>query len=326
MFAHVSVGTTMNRTHTQFTRRLLAVGLFLAAGLSACSESTEPVDDGGDAMNAITGRVWKLTAFENTETQERTSVEPHEVFEFRIDGDAVQGVVGCADFSCTFSLTDASADPASVSFQSIELSGSICDAHPHSDQFLAALETVVRYSRSGAGNDLTLFGEDSQSMLFELSDPEASVAVDLNSDGTEDVECVFYTEADENDLLQNAIDFIDIKALGTNSVLGGGSDDQSYGAPLLKGMPISNNSIPPFIWGEQFHLAARPRSVNRPGVWEGNWSDGSPYYVGVSVAEGGQRYYGWVRIKLNTDDEMGRVRVLGFRLNQTAGNGSRAGE
>ena len=308
-------------------QRLLAVlpvpilisSVLLFAG---CSEnSTQPDDNSPSEDLVLTGQVWKLVAFEDVVQGTEEGLSEWELYTAEFDGDSVFGALGCSDYGGTFQLPGG----GNISITDVLSTGGGCFMHSHSADFLAAIEDAEsmeiqdRTLRIGYANGTMVLRFSPANFVNELD-------LDVDGDGETDIEFFFETILPENVLTDVGIDFYGIRALGANKVLGGVGDSGINAAPLLRGMPINNQPVPPFRWKDEVRLAERESSLTHPGFWRGSWAEGISHHVGIALVRDDEPYFGWVQLRLNVDDPAVNVRILDFFVKDEPFISIRAGE
>ncbi len=307
------------------TQRLLAlpsVLVLLCSGFlsNGCSENGASPDD-PVADLALTGQVWKVVAFENITQDAEEAVATYELYTLDFEDTQASGYVGCHDFTASYQRSG----DEGLAFTNVAATGQGCAIHTHSAEFLAGLETVERLEIRGHQLRLVYAG-GAKALRFRPAEFVSDMELDVDGNETMDVQLSFETLFSEDILSHGNIDLYNTHGVGETRVLGGVEDSGKFAVPLLRGMSINNQPAPPFTWQFDALLTRRESSVVRPGFWEGTWSVGSSYYLGVRLVQDGDPYYGWVHIQLMVDEPIFNVRILDFFFKKQVGVGIRAGE
>lgn len=296
---------------------LLLYSCFL---LNGCSENGASPDD-SVANLALTGQVWKVVAFENLAEETEEAVATYELYTLDFKDTQASGYVGCHDFTASYQRSG----DEGVAFTDVVATGEGCAVHTHSAEFLAGLGSVEKLEIRGQQLRLVYAG-GAKALRFHPAEFVSNMELDVDGNGAMDVQLSFETIFSEDILAHGNIDLYTAHGIGETRVLGGVEDSGKFAVPLLRGMSINNQPAPPFTWQFDAVLARRESSIVRPGFWEGTWSVGSSYYLGVRLVQDGDPYYGWVHVQLMVDEPIFNVRILDFFFKKQVGVGIRAGE
>lgn len=295
---------------------IVPVSLFLS-----CSESsTEPDDKDPVETLTLTGQPWKLAAIEEEGGGEQT-LASYELYSATFGESSLEGYLGCSEFSASYQQ---SAD-GGFSVSDISTTGDGCDIHMHSAEFIAALESAGSMELQGETLRVKS-GDGTRTLRFAPAVFQEELSVDFDMDGAIDIDIRFASERSEDLVTGINLDYYEVRARENVLVLGGAGDSGIFGAPLLRGMTINTQPIPPFEWVENVRLAEREWTLTRPGFWGGPWAEGNSYYVGVALLREGEPFFGWVQIKLLTEKQVLNIHVLDFYFKKQPMITSRAGE
>lgn len=307
-------------------KRRFAVLPILAALVPAslfisCSENaTDPEDNDPVETLTLAGQPWKLVAVEEDGGGEQP-LAPYELYSATFGENTFEGYLGCNEISANYQL----AGDDGLTFSDISATGEGCDVHEHSAQYMAGLESVGVMELQG--ETLRLKSDDgSQILRFAPATFQEKLPIDFDGDGTADVEIRFVSERSDDLVTGISLDYYEVRAREDALLLGGSGDSGIFGAPLLRGMTINTQPIPPFEWVESLRLAEREWTLTRPGFWGGPWAEGTSYYLGVALLREGEPFFGWVQIKLRTAEPVFNMHVLDFYFKKQPVITSRAGE
>ena len=231
------------------------------------------------------------------------------------------GFVGCNNYTASYQRSG----DADIVVADVTATESSCAAHGHAAEFLAGLETAATMEIRGEQLRL-IYADGKKALRFSPAEFISEMKMDVDANGNADVQLSFGTVLSEDILSYGNVDSYNMRGLGETRVLGGLEDSGKFAVPLLRGMPVNNQPAHPFMWQFDARLAQKESSLVRPGFWEGTWSAGSSYYVGVRLVRDGEPYYGWIHVQLMVNDPVFNVRILDFYFKKQVGVSIRAGE
>ena len=287
---------------------------------SACSENSSGPDNAPDQEITLTSQSWKLVSLEEISEGREEPVKTWELYTASFGNDTIRGVVGCNSYTGRY---ERSGDQ-DIAINDVIATDSRCDVHSTAAAFLAGLDAARTLQITGDTLRM-VYAAGTKALRFVPATTISEVALDIDNDGEEDFRLIYENQPSYDIVTQEGLEFYDVVALNDSWVLGGVGDSGIQAAPLLSGMSINNQPIPPFTWQRTVRLAERRWTLTRPGFWGGAWANGNLNFVGVAVMRNEEPYFGWLKVQLMVEDTTMNLRLLDYFIESQALKNVRAG-